>query len=122
MRKPLAHRVIVKLTTPEDLKAADYIEIPQQHKDMIMYSHTEGVIVAIGPTAFKEAAIFGTDEEFLPKIGDTVAIVKNSGIQYKEETVGLSVVTTKSKGLVEERHDKYDYFRVINDLDIYAKK
>ena len=102
-RLPVAHRVVVQLAKVDDgeqiskggiITRASLTESELRRE---MSAQEEGIVVAIGPTAFKD---FGGAEAWC-NVGDKVFIVRYSGTNFIDEETG-------------------DMFRIINDEDIYA--
>lgn len=100
---PSGHRVLVKQDTYEEVdevfksaKAAG-IEIVKDKAVRYQDSVDKGVIVSIGPTAWKDFGGVNWAE-----VGDTIVFAKNSGKK------------------VEDPQDKGSHYVVLNDEDVVA--
>jgi chaperonin GroES len=79
--KPIKHMIIVEERTFEE-KTKGGILIPENNRTQYQNMSTEGIIVALGTTAFEYLP-----EECRPKIGDVVHFQKYDGIgkRYNEK-------------------------------------
>lgn len=96
--KASLHRVVVRIPEQKDEeKKIGSLFIPQNSMSNDKYSECSGVVIDIGPTAFK--AFVGEKDPGV-HLGDTVAFPRYSGVPGYD-------------------HDGH-YYRVMNDEDIFG--
>ena len=83
MIQPTGHLVLVKLRQTEEITAGG-LYVPETVRDIEQKASTVGVILAVGPQAWKE---FGDGEPWA-EVGDEVVFPRYSGIAVDERLVG----------------------------------
>lgn len=95
--EPVSHRVLLEMEEVSETAGKEGLILrPEINRDREQRQIDKGIVVEIGPQAFKAFH----DGENWCEVGDRVAFAKHAGV------------------LME---DNGKYFRIINDEDIYAR-
>lgn len=76
---PVYDRVLVEVHGVDD-KSKGGVLLPQEYTAKIQRSELRATIMSLGPIAYADL-----EEEYRPKIGDTVLIPKHAGQPYAED-------------------------------------
>ena len=92
---PVGHRVMIKVKKVEEVTESGIILSVGENLEREKYSQEEGIVVGLGPQAFKELG----DGTPWCKLGDNVFVNRHSGV-FKVD------------------HETKDIYRIINDQDV----
>ncbi len=96
--EPLGYRVIIKPDVRDETYKGSSIVIPEDARNKYEIAETEGVIVAVGPSAWQEEVKAGQPPD--AKVGDRVVFSQHAG-QLRRNAEGVR-------------------YRIINDHDVIA--